>query len=57
MVYVVLGAGPGLGLATARRFAETGHSVVLVGRDASQMEPLVAELVAGGAQALSLIHI
>lgn len=50
-VYVVLGAGPGLGLATARRFAESGHAVVLVGRTAEQMEPLVATLRESGATA------
>jgi NAD(P)-dependent dehydrogenase (short-subunit alcohol dehydrogenase family) len=50
-VYVVLGAGPGLGLATAQRFAATGHAIVLVGRTAEQMEPLVATLRASGASA------
>lgn len=50
-VYVVLGAGPGLGLATARRFADTGHAVVLVGRTAERMEPLVASLRSDGAVA------
>jgi NAD(P)-dependent dehydrogenase (short-subunit alcohol dehydrogenase family) len=50
-VYVVLGAGPGLGLATARRFADSGHAVVLVGQTEAQMEPLVAELRASGATA------
>jgi len=50
-VYVVLGAGPGLGLATARRFADSGHTVVLVGQTAEQMEPLVAGLREAGATA------
>lgn len=50
-VYVVLGAGPGLGLATARRFAATGHAVVLVGQTAEQMEPLAAGLRESGATA------
>lgn len=50
-VYVVLGAGPGLGLATARRFADSGHAVVLVGQTAEQMEPLVAGLRESGATA------
>ncbi len=50
-VYVVLGAGPGLGLATARRFADAGHAVVLVGQTAEQMEPLVATLRESGATA------
>ena len=50
-VYVVLGAGPGLGLATARRFADTGHAVVLVGQTAEQMEPLAESLREAGASA------
>ena len=50
-VYVVLGAGPGLGLATARRFADSGHAVVLVGQTAEQMEPLAAGLRETGATA------
>lgn len=50
-VYVVLGAGPGLGLATAGRFAATGHTVVLVGQTAEQMEPLAASLRETGATA------
>ena len=43
-VYVVLGAGPGLGLAVARRFAHEGYDVVLATRHADQAEPLVATL-------------
>jgi NADP-dependent 3-hydroxy acid dehydrogenase YdfG len=43
-VYVVLGAGPGLGLSSARRFAHGGYAVVLVGQTAQQMEPLAQEL-------------
>ena len=43
-VYVVLGAGPGLGLAVARRFAREGYAVVLVTRHADEAEPLVASL-------------
>ena len=50
-VYVVLGAGPGLGLATARRFADAGHAVVLVGQTEENMEPLVATLRESGATA------
>lgn len=50
-VYVVLGAGPGLGLATARRFADSGHAVVLVGRTAEQMAPLAEGLREAGATA------
>ncbi len=45
-VYVVLGAGPGLGLSAARRFARGGYSVTLVGQSVEQMEPL-AEVLRG----------
>jgi len=43
-VYVVLGAGPGLGLAVARRFAREGYAAVLVGRSEAEMRPLVETL-------------
>jgi len=43
-VYVVIGAGPGLGLGVARRFAAGGHLVVLAGRSAEEAEPLAATL-------------
>ena len=47
-VYVVLGAGPGLGLSVARRFAQGGYAVVLVGQTAEQMQPLVDQLSSEG---------
>jgi NAD(P)-dependent dehydrogenase (short-subunit alcohol dehydrogenase family) len=43
-VYVVLGAGPGLGLSAARRFARGGYAVTLVGQSVEQMEPLAQSL-------------
>ena len=43
-VYVVLGAGPGLGLSAARRFARGGYAVTLVGQSVEQMEPLAQAL-------------
>jgi len=43
-VYLVLGAGPGLGLATARRFATAGYTAVLAGRTAEDTEPLAEKL-------------
>ena len=41
---VVIGAGPGLGLSVARRFAGEGFAVALLGASTEQMEPLVATL-------------
>ena len=50
-VYVVLGAGPGLGLAVARRFAEEGYVAVLAARTRADAEPLAAALRDEGHQA------
>jgi NAD(P)-dependent dehydrogenase (short-subunit alcohol dehydrogenase family) len=50
-VYVVLGAGPGLGLAVARRFAEEGYVAVLATRTVADAEPLAAALRAEGREA------
>ncbi|WP_026313937.1 SDR family NAD(P)-dependent oxidoreductase [Actinomadura flavalba] len=47
-VYVVVGAGPGLGLAAARRFARAGHRAVLAARRREDAEPLAATLRAEG---------
>lgn len=47
-VAVVVGAGPGLGLATARAFAAAGHDVALVGRRESTLVGLVTTLEADG---------
>ncbi len=43
-VILVLGAGPGLGLAVARRFAREGYAAVLATRRAEQAQPLVSAL-------------
>jgi NAD(P)-dependent dehydrogenase (short-subunit alcohol dehydrogenase family) len=43
-VYVVIGAGPGLGLSAARRFARGGYAVTLVGQSVEQMSPLAQAL-------------
>ncbi len=47
-VLVVLGAGPGLGLAVARRFAEEGYVAVLATRTAADSESLADALRAAG---------
>ncbi|MEY9927508.1 NAD(P)-dependent dehydrogenase (short-subunit alcohol dehydrogenase family) [Catenulispora sp. GP43] len=45
---LILGAGPGLGLAVARVFAEAGHAVALLGRGESRLRELAAVLQGGG---------
>lgn len=47
----IVGAGPGLGLATARRFGSAGHSVALVSRGAEHRDDLTADLDRDGIQA------
>ncbi|WP_128434661.1 SDR family NAD(P)-dependent oxidoreductase [Streptomyces cyaneus] len=49
--FALIGAGPGLGLATARRFGAAGHSVALIARDTQRLDDLTAELVGDGIEA------
>ncbi|WP_328744238.1 SDR family NAD(P)-dependent oxidoreductase [Streptomyces sp. NBC_00285] len=49
--FALIGAGPGLGLATARRFGSAGHTVALISRGAEHLDGLVAELARDGVQA------
>ncbi|MCX4850099.1 SDR family oxidoreductase [Streptomyces sp. NBC_00893] len=49
--YALIGAGPGLGLATARRFGAAGHDVALLSRSAEHLDRLVADLTADGVRA------
>lgn len=49
--FALVGAGPGLGLATARRFGAAGHAVALIARGAERLEELTAGLVREGIQA------
>lgn len=42
--FALVGAGPGLGLAAARRFGKAGHRVALLSRSAQHQDNLVAEL-------------
>ncbi|GAA2619093.1 SDR family NAD(P)-dependent oxidoreductase [Streptomyces vastus] len=46
--FALIGAGPGLGLATARRFGAAGHSVALIARNTQRLEDLTAELARDG---------
>jgi short-subunit dehydrogenase len=45
---MVLGAGPGIGLETARRFAKEGYAIVLASRDPAKLSDQLADLRAGG---------
>lgn len=44
----IIGAGPGLGAAVARRFGAEGFSVALISRDQAKLDRLAAELGDGG---------
>ncbi|MFB6703883.1 SDR family NAD(P)-dependent oxidoreductase [Streptomyces sp. NPDC056333] len=48
--FALVGAGPGLGLATARRFGTAGHSIALISRSTQHLEDLTAELGRDGIQ-------
>ncbi|MGW3358291.1 SDR family NAD(P)-dependent oxidoreductase [Streptomyces bungoensis] len=47
----IVGAGPGLGAAVARRFGREGFRVALVARDRERLDALVGELAAEGIEA------
>ncbi|MGW0710687.1 SDR family NAD(P)-dependent oxidoreductase [Streptomyces sp. NPDC002643] len=47
----VIGAGPGLGAAVARRFGRAGHDVALISRDRTRLDALAAELADEGVTA------
>ncbi|KUO14935.1 SDR family NAD(P)-dependent oxidoreductase [Streptomyces dysideae] len=49
--FALVGAGPGLGLATARRFGATGHAVALIARSAEKLDGLNADLARDDIQA------
>ncbi|WP_267715980.1 SDR family NAD(P)-dependent oxidoreductase [Streptomyces sp. CoH17] len=49
--FALIGAGPGLGLAAARRFGTAGHSVALISRNAERLNDLGSELERDGIQA------
>ncbi|OLT51728.1 SDR family NAD(P)-dependent oxidoreductase [Cellulosimicrobium sp. CUA-896] len=51
----IVGAGPGLGLAVARRFGREGFSVALIARDAAHLEDLAARLRAEGVTAAGFV--
>ncbi|MFF2200899.1 SDR family NAD(P)-dependent oxidoreductase [Streptomyces sp. NPDC058145] len=45
-VIAIVGAGPGLGAAVARRFGREGYDVALIARDPRRLDDLVRELAA-----------
>ncbi|MEV7865003.1 SDR family NAD(P)-dependent oxidoreductase [Streptomyces sp. NPDC088124] len=45
---VIVGVGPGLGLAIARTFAQAGHPVAMLARDKARLDTYAAELAATG---------
>lgn len=47
----VVGAGPGIGLAVARKWGGEGYAVALVARNAGKLEGLVAQLASEGIEA------
>ncbi|MFJ8810803.1 SDR family NAD(P)-dependent oxidoreductase [Streptomyces sp. NPDC102490] len=49
--FALVGAGPGLGLAAARRFGAAGHHVALLSRNADHLDALAGELDGGGIRA------
>ena len=52
---LVVGAGPGIGAAVARRFGREGYRVGLVARDCGRLDLLVHELEAGGVHAAAAV--
>ena len=51
-VIAIIGAGPGLGAAVARRFGREGFSIALISRTQSKLDALAAELTATGLTAV-----
>lgn len=51
---LTLGAGPGIGLATAQRFAREGYAVVLAARDGKRLERQAAVLRTAGTDVQSV---
>ncbi|MEU2266660.1 SDR family NAD(P)-dependent oxidoreductase [Streptomyces olindensis] len=47
----IVGAGPGLGAAVARRFGHAGHEVALIARDQARLDTLAADLADEGVTA------
>lgn len=52
---LIVGAGPGIGEATAERFGREGWTVVLASRSPRTLDPMVARLVGQGVDAHALV--
>ena len=50
-VIAIIGAGPGLGAAVARRFGREGFSIALISRDQAKLDDMAAELSSAGVTA------
>src|SRR5437870_414740 len=48
--FLSIGSGPGIGVATAERFAQEGFRLVLTSRDTDKLAPRVRQLAAKGHQ-------
>ncbi len=48
---IVVGAGPGMGIAIARRFAKEGFRIGLIARDQAKLDQYVSDLAQRGAEA------
>lgn len=53
-VAVVIGVGPGIGAASAKKFASKGYSVALLSRSVDKLDPVEHEIRKAGGNALSL---